>query len=111
MEYEHEIHKSIQSNSIRPKVEAFISNATKQRLERSAGEKLQRGSARFTRDSWEKFPTQSPVCDRNDGISDRLVGITFSRWRKEAIKMLGNSIVPQVAIQIFKAIESYENLK
>lgn len=59
---------------------------------------------------WEKFPTQSPICNRNDGISDRLVNITFPRWRKEAIKMLGNSVVPQVVIQIFKAIESYENL-
>jgi DNA (cytosine-5)-methyltransferase 1 len=32
-------------------------------------------------------------------------GITFSKWRNESIKAFGNAIVPQVAYQIFKAIE------
>lgn len=56
------------------------------------------------------FPTQSPVCSRNDGISAGLFGITVSKHRKESIKAYGNAIVPQVAYQIFKAIEQYENL-
>ncbi len=59
--------------------------------------------------TWEVFPTQSPVCDRNDGISDKLVGITFPKWRNEGIKAMGNSVVVQVVIQIFKAIKQYEN--
>jgi DNA (cytosine-5)-methyltransferase 1 len=59
--------------------------------------------------NWEYFPTQSPICDGNDGISDRLDGITFSKWRKESIKGGGNAIVPQVALQIFKAIQHYED--
>jgi DNA (cytosine-5)-methyltransferase 1 len=59
--------------------------------------------------NWEYFPTQSPICDGNDGISNRLDGITFSKWRKESIKGGGNAIVPQVALQIFKAIQHYED--
>lgn len=40
----------------------------------------------------------------NDGLSERLDGITFSKWRNESIKAYGNAIVPQVAFEIFKAI-------
>lgn len=32
--------------------------------------------------------------------------ITFSKWRTESIKAYGNAIVPQVAYEIFKAIEA-----
>jgi len=53
---------------------------------------------------WEDFPTQSPVCRRDDGISARLDGITFPKWRNESIKAYGNAIVPQVAYQIFQVI-------
>ena len=35
--------------------------------------------------------------------------ITYSRWRQESIKALGNSMVPQVVLEIFKAIESVES--
>lgn len=59
---------------------------------------------------WENFPTQSPVRMGNDGFSSQLDGITFSKWRNESIKAGGNAIVPQVALQIFKSIEQYENL-
>lgn len=59
---------------------------------------------------WQNFPTQSPVCDRDDGISLGLSGITFSRWRQESIKALGNSMVPQVVHEIFKAIERVETI-
>lgn len=57
--------------------------------------------------SWENFPTQSPICRGNDGIPfdvDSLT-ISFARWRKESIKAYGNAWVPQVAFEIFKAIE------
>jgi DNA (cytosine-5)-methyltransferase 1 len=60
--------------------------------------------------NWENFPTVSPICNGDDGLSDRLDGITFSKWRNESIKAGGNAIVPQVAYQIFKAIEQYEQL-
>lgn len=60
------------------------------------------------RSTLDQFPTQSPVCNGDDGLSARLDGITFSKWRNESIKAGGNAIVPQVAHQIFKAIEQYE---
>jgi DNA (cytosine-5)-methyltransferase 1 len=60
--------------------------------------------------SWECFPTEPPVCSRNDGLSERLDGITFPKWRNESIKAYGNAVVPQVVYQIFKAIEAYEKL-
>ncbi|WP_066621739.1 DNA cytosine methyltransferase [Rufibacter roseus] len=53
---------------------------------------------------WQDFPTQPPVCSGDDGLPTGLDGITFSKWRNESIKAGGNAIVPQVAYQIFKAI-------
>jgi DNA (cytosine-5)-methyltransferase 1 len=61
----------------------------------------------YTRNRWETFPTVSPICSRDDGLSNRLDGITFSKWRTESIKAGGNAIVPQVVFQIFKAIELF----
>lgn len=57
---------------------------------------------------WETFPTKSPICGEHDGIPRELDSITFPKWRNESIKGYGNAIVPQVAHQIFKAIERYE---
>ena len=65
---------------------------------------LQRQAGIIECSSWENFPTQSPICSGNDGISSRLDGITFPKWRNESIKAAGNAIVPNVAYQIFKAI-------
>lgn len=59
---------------------------------------------------WQNFPTQSPICNGDDGISNRLDSITFSKWRNESIKAGGNAIVPQVAYQIFKSICLYPNI-
>jgi len=58
--------------------------------------------------TWDNFPTQPPVRCRNDGLSTELSGITVSKHRNESIKAYGNAIVPQVAYQIFKAINEYE---
>lgn len=77
---------------------------------------------------WQNFPTQSPVCDGDDGISADLVRYILrtggdcyteeeaekeakriiSKVRTEGIKAGGNAIVHQVALQIFKAIEEFE---
>jgi len=59
--------------------------------------------------NWEEFPTQSPICGGDDGISTELDGITFPKWRRESIKGYGNAIVPQVVYSIFKTIEKYES--
>jgi DNA (cytosine-5)-methyltransferase 1 len=73
-------------------------------IEQSAGNAWEAHST-----NWRNFPTTEPtIRTRNDGISSRLDGITFSKWRNESIKAGGNAIVPQVVYQIFKAIEQYE---
>ena len=58
--------------------------------------------------SWDSFPSVSPVCNGDDGLSERLDSITFPKWRAESVKAGGNAIVPQVAYQIFKTIQAYE---
>jgi DNA (cytosine-5)-methyltransferase 1 len=55
--------------------------------------------------NWDTFPTESPICGGDDGFPTKLDGITFSKWRNESIKGYGNAIVPQVAFEIFKALE------
>ena len=55
--------------------------------------------------AWDSFPSQSPICGGDDGLPTELDNITFSKWRNESIKAYGNAIVPQVAYEIFKAIE------
>jgi DNA (cytosine-5)-methyltransferase 1 len=37
--------------------------------------------------------------------------IPFTKWRQESIKGYGNAIVPQVILEIFKAIEEIEQLE
>ena len=58
--------------------------------------------------NWQNFPTQSPVCGRDDGIPGELDGITLPSWRRESLKAYGNAVVPLVPLQIFNAINQYE---
>jgi DNA (cytosine-5)-methyltransferase 1 len=69
--------------------------------------------AGLLRTTWQEFPTVTPLCNGDDGISAGLDTntISFSRWRNESIKAGGNAIVPQVACEIFKAIQSYEAIR
>lgn len=60
--------------------------------------------------NWEGFPTESPICGPDDGLSAGLDGITFPAWRRESIKAYGNTIVPQVALRIFETINEYKRL-
>ena len=59
---------------------------------------------------FQNFPTQSPICGGDDGLPKELDNITFPKWRNESIKAYGNAIVPQVAYEIFKAIQSFDDL-
>lgn len=70
-----------------------------------------RGDSRDVR-RWDfsKFPTQSPVCSGDDGLSDRLDSITFPAWRRESIKAYGNAVVPQIPYLIFQTIEQFNEL-
>jgi DNA (cytosine-5)-methyltransferase 1 len=68
---------------------------------------LERGRFGFGNQShtWDTFPLEPPVCGGNDGLPTELDGITISKWRAESIKGYGNALVPQVAYEIFKALE------
>lgn len=55
--------------------------------------------------SWQ---TEPPILCLDDGFSNKLDGITFSKWRAESIKGYGNAVVPQLVLQIFKTIQTYE---
>lgn len=71
---------------------------------------LDRRDSEDLRAGFKNFPTQPPICSRNDGLPTELDGITFSKWRNESIKGYGNAVVPQLVYEIFKAIEqSYEH--
>ena len=73
--------------------------------ENANGQQFSKSNARSMQNSsWENFSTEYPLCYGNDGLSERLDGITFSKWRNESIKAGGNAIVPQVAYEIFKTI-------
>lgn len=65
-------------------------------------------NSKYIQTCWEKFPTQPPVCRGNDGLPFDVddLAISFPKWRAESIKAYGNAIVPQVAYEIFKAIET-----
>lgn len=66
---------------------------------------LDRRDCQEAQTRWENFPTQSPICSGDDGLSARLDGITFPQLRRKSIEGYGNAIVPQLAYRIFKAIE------
>lgn len=61
------------------------------------------------RPTWENFPNTPPVCRGNDGLPTELDNITLPKWRRETIRAFGNAIVPQVAFEIFKAIQAMED--
>ena len=60
-------------------------------------------------ETWDCFPTKSPLCSGDDGLPHELDGLTFPKWRKESIMGYGNAIVPQIAYRIFKTIYDTEN--
>ena len=74
--------------------------------------KIWGGTSRYSKENnFINFPTQSPICGGDDGIPRELDNITFPKWRKESIKAYGNAIVPQVAYEIFKAIQKLEDVR
>ena len=64
-----------------------------------------------THGTWQNFPTESAICGRDDGLSNRLDNITFPKWRNESIKAYGNAVVPQLILPIFQTIEKLHREK
>jgi DNA (cytosine-5)-methyltransferase 1 len=100
-------------NDVEPNDErGYVTDTSIERLERLR--RSERGYAELYRghikNNWQNFPTQSPICGGDDGLPTKLDGITFPKWRRESIKAYGNAIVPQVAYQIFKAIQAHEQV-
>lgn len=60
----------------------------------------------YPQERWRDFPTVTPVCSRHDGLPfdvDRLT-VPYPGWRAQSVKAYGNSMVPQVMFEIFRAI-------
>lgn len=76
----------------------------------NTNDKKQFDRADCPQDWWRHFPTQSPVCSRDDGLPFRVADLTisFAKWRSKSIEALGNAWVPQVAFEIFKAINEIQ---
>lgn len=72
-----------------------------------------RQNCRIDKSDFRCFPTQSPICNRDDGLPFRVADLTisFAKWRSKSIEALGNAWVPQVAFEIFKAIEKIYKTK
>lgn len=90
--------------------DAVRANMKMQTLKKTQQGECQPGGADSPQSRWRNFPSQSPVCRGNDGIPfdvDSLT-ISFPKWRQESIKAYGNAWVPQVAYEIFCAIEAEE---
>lgn len=96
------------SNTNESNADGDITDTKSSRLESKMAirelERNQRFKFSYKRNEWNSFPSVSPLCNGDDGISNRLDSITFSKWRNESIKAGGNAIVPQVAYEIFKVI-------
>ena len=86
---------------------------TRKLLEQHAKDKSDGQNRRINKPDFRCFPTQSPICNRDDGLPFRVADLTlsFPQWRSKSIEALGNSWVPQVAYEIFKAIENYDKKK
>lgn len=61
---------------------------------------------------WREVAASTCNARMDDGLSREVDGISYSfaKWRNESIKAYGNAIVPQVAMEIFRAIKRTINV-
>jgi DNA (cytosine-5)-methyltransferase 1 len=104
-----EFSDSSNGNATNSKCERLEGHGGCQEISGQGNKQSKFSSKRNSFKNWDEWPSVSPLCNGDDGLSDRLDSITFSKWRRESIKAGGNAIVPQVVYQIFKAIEQYEH--
>lgn len=112
-----------ESDNARPEIQKSNTNSYGTRLkgERECSKSATQDERTFDiRDSWDEFPTKSPICRGGNGIPYELEsspileeyklgeGLSWSKWKRESIKGYGNAVVPELAYQIFRAIQNYE---
>lgn len=90
-----EANTSIASNATRRQLSGAEQARNIQPEEKETHTRSTRGSVLGRPRDWSDWPTQPGVCGRDDGIPHRV----------DRIKGLGNSIVPEVALEIFLAIK------
>jgi DNA (cytosine-5)-methyltransferase 1 len=96
----------------------FVANSLRERHTRTASTRVEKIEKRTIhneyrkctgenpRNNWSDWPKQPYVLHGNDGLPIGLDNKTFPKIRRESIKAAGNAIVPQVAFQIFKTIQT-----
>ena len=105
-----EIHNEVQPGQ--PNGQRAYGNGCERLAAYTTNERLQRRMSHDTilpAEYFSYFPTQSPVCSRDDGFPIPMDRITFSKWRQEAIKAYGNAWCIPVAYEIFRAIQQVED--
>ena len=83
--------------------------------ERQRAEVRGQNQGRSRRDwnqDWRKVAAATCNARMDDGFSREVDGISYSfaKWRNESIKAYGNAIVPQVAMEVFRAIKRTINV-
>ena len=83
--------------------------------ERQRAEVRGQNQGRSRRDwnqDWREVATSTCNARMDDGLPREVDGISYSfaKWRNESIKAYGNAIVPQVAMEIFRAIKRTINV-
>lgn len=83
--------------------------------ERQRAEVRGQNQGRSRRDwnqDWRKVAIATCNAGMDDGLPREVDGISYSfaKWRNESIKAYGNAIVPQVAMEIFRAIKEAVNV-
>ena len=78
--------------------------------ERQRAEVRGQNQGRSRRDwnqDWREVALATCNARMDDGLSREVDGVSYSfaKWRNESIKAYGNAIVPQVAMEIFRAIK------
>lgn len=69
-------------------------------------------SRRAWSQDWREVALATCNARMDDGLSREVDGVSYSfaKWRNESIKAYGNAIVPQVAMEIFRAIKRTINV-
>lgn len=83
--------------------------------ERQRAEVRGQNQGRSRRDwnqDWRKVAIATCNARMDDGFSREVDGVSYSfaKWRNGSIKAYGNAIVPQVAMEIFRAIKKTINV-